>query len=468
MNFFRESLASIGARLGIPKLNIDFENCSYFELSIYCRRDVEILLFAFKDFIAFLQDNHISRLCYTIASTAMAAYLFSCYTHKIYIHNNSEAIDLERKSYRGGRVECFYIGDLNTENYYVLDVNSLYSTVMFHGLFPCKYKAIRHNLTIETLGVELKNNSVIADVLIETDEPVYAVKRDRTIFPIGNFWTVLCSPELLYALDHNHIREIRTSVVYEQAPLFRRYVEKFYSLRMDFKKRGIKTYSEIVKLLLNSLYGKFGQKAEVWKKIGEAPNEKDRVEICFNASTDGPLKIRYLLGEVWELTGYEECFNSFPAIASHVAAYARMYLYKLLKITGAGNYFYCDTDSIIVNAAGLENLKPFINETNLGALKLEETTSTLQIRGLKDYSTDSKTVIKGIRKTAVKISDGIYSQQRWPSLKGLLSSGDPDTYTIKTEQKILVRKYTKGIVQRDGSVSPLTLDDTSQLYQWLY
>ncbi|KKL41027.1 hypothetical protein LCGC14_2367800, partial [marine sediment metagenome] len=146
MNWFPESLEKIGARLGIPKLKIDFENCTKSELRIYCRRDVEILLAAFKHFVEFLEKGKIARLCFTRASTSMAAYLFGCYDHKIYIHNNSDAIDLERESYRGGRVECFKLGELNHDNYYMLDVNSLYPAVMYHCDFPCKYSKILHHI----------------------------------------------------------------------------------------------------------------------------------------------------------------------------------------------------------------------------------------------------------------------------------------------------------------------------------
>lgn len=468
MNWFAESLESIGKRLGVPKIKIDFATCNESELDMYCKRDVEILLVAFKDFVRFLEGNHISRLCYTIASTAMAAYLFGCYSNKIYIHNNEQAIELERESYKGGRVECFFIGELNNETYHVLDVNSLYPTVMANFCYPTKYRRSYHKMGCSDLALLVKDSSAVARVLIETDEPAYAVKRNRTIFPIGRFWTVLTTPELFYALQHDHILKVDKVVIYDQADLFSHYVKKLYSLRMDFKSAGVDSYVEITKKLLNSLYGKFGQKGEVWEKIGDAIGEPSRVEIVFSSSGGCVKQIRYLLGEVWELTGYEETFNSFPAIASHVAAFARMYLYELMKIAGQGNYFYCDTDSLIVNGVGLENLKCYVSNVNLGSLKEIESTPTLNIRGLKDYSTKTKTVIKGIRKNAVKMSDGIYRQERWPSLKGLLRESSSDTYTIRRQQKILTRKYTKGTVETSGVVYPLQLYDPVEPSQLLY
>ncbi len=467
MNWFVESLAKTGQRIGMPKLKIDFDTCTPEYLSIYCKRDVEIEVANFKLFIKFLEDNDVSRLCYTRASTAMAAYLLSHYHKRIYIHNNKEAIDLERESYRGGRCECFYLGELNNENHYIVDVNSLYPFVMLNNLYPVRYKKIISNLPISTLSDYLNDSAVIAKVLIDTDEPVYGVKRKRTIFPIGQFWVTLTTPELKYALEHNHIQKIEQAVIYEQADIFSSYVNRFYKLRKKFHAEGNPEYEELCKKFLNSLYGKFGQKADEWRKIGDCPNEPDRVEICFIQGVCRVKQIRYLLGEIFELVGYNECFNSFPAIAAEVSAYARMYLYELMQQAGQDNYFYCDTDSLIINEAGLCNLQNRIDTEKLGYLKLEETTMSLTLRGLKDYSIGAKQVIKGIRKNAVEITDGVYEQERWPSFRGLLRTGQSNTYTVKKTTKILSRKYTKGTVDANGFVSPLVLgesDDYSPLF----
>ncbi|GAH30351.1 unnamed protein product, partial [marine sediment metagenome] len=237
---------------------IDFKTCSDSYLSIYCKRDVEIELANFKQFMRFLSNNSISRLCYTKGSTAMASYMLSHYHKKIWIHNNKEAIELEREGYKGGRVECAYLGKKEGESYYFVDVNSLYPFVMANSFFPVKYVKIVHKFTESDLHTRLQNFSIIAKVLIETDEPAYAVRRKRTIFPIGRFWTVLTTPELKYAMEHNHIKKVARAVIYEQANIFKSYVNRFYKLRQDFKDINNKEYEQFVKILLNSLYGKFG------------------------------------------------------------------------------------------------------------------------------------------------------------------------------------------------------------------
>lgn len=467
MNWFVESLAKTGERIGIPKLKIDFETCTDEYLNIYCKRDVEIEVENFKRFIKFLEVNTISRLCYTQGSTAMAAYLLNHYHKRIWIHNNKEAIDLERAGYRGGRTECFYLGELKNDNYYIVDVNSLYPFVMRNNLYPVKYQKISHKDSPDTLRELLKDSSAVATVLIETDEPAYAVRKERTIFPIGRFWVTLTTPELLYALEHNHILKVGDCVFYEQANIFKSYVDRFYKMRLKFMEAGIDEYVELCKKLLNTLYGKFGQKAEVWRKIGVCPDEPDRIEVLYIVGSHKTSAIRYLLGEVFELEGHDECFNSFPAIAAHVAAYGRLYLWELMKKTGENNYFYCDTDSLIINERGLQNLGDELDNTCLGGLKVIETMESMNIRGLKDYSIGDKEVIKGIRKLAIKIGDGVYEQELWPSFKGLLRRQHPDVYAISTIRKRLTREYTKGRVMSSGLIEPLILDVPSPEFRLL-
>ncbi|GAI80077.1 unnamed protein product, partial [marine sediment metagenome] len=95
-------------------------------------------------------------------------------------HNNKQAIDLERESYKGGRVECFYLGDLTNENYYMLDVNSLYPFVMRNNVYPVKYKYILHKIRQQDLALLLQDKAVVAKVLVETDLPFNTLLFPKT------------------------------------------------------------------------------------------------------------------------------------------------------------------------------------------------------------------------------------------------------------------------------------------------
>lgn len=457
MNWFVESLEKTGERIGIPKLHVDFDTVTDSVLSVYCHNDVKIELENFRLFIRFLEDNKISRLCYTRGSTAMAAYLFRHYNEPIWIHNNGEAIDLERQAYKGGRVECFRLGEFKDGPYTVVDVNSLYPFVMRAYDYPCKYLRQERYPTTTELFDYLREYAVVAKVVIQTQEPLYAVRGQRTFFPIGVFGTTLCTPELLYAVREGHIVSVERVVLYEKADLFRSFVDAFYAMRLRFKREGVDEYVELCKKILNSLYGKFGQKAEEWHKVADCPDEEDHYEYLIDADKPGMKHLRYIMGQCFERVRTGESFDSFPAIAAHVTAYGRLVLWSLMKRAGKGNYYYCDTDSLIVNATGLRHLRSEMSATELGKLKSVETMNRMAIYGLKDYETESKIVTKGIRKNAEKLAEGVYRQERWPSIQGMLRSGKGDVYTVEQTVKHLSRTYMKGTVLPDGEVIPFTL-----------
>ncbi|GAH76654.1 unnamed protein product [marine sediment metagenome] len=96
----------------------------------------------------------------------------------------------------------------------------------------------------------------------------------------------------------------------------------------------------------------------------------------------------------------------------------------------------------------------------LGGLKIEQSSQSVIIRGLKDYVFGHKSVIKGIRKNAVQIGTDGYRQEQWPSFRGILRSGEPDTYVVGSIVKHLSREYTKGDVNFDGVVVPFVFDDS--------
>ena len=457
-NWFPMSLDSLGELLGIPKLTVDFNTVDFTDLQTYCKRDVEILIAAFKSLSRFLQSNRISRLCYTRASTAMAAYLLNHLDFPIYIHNNSQAVDLERDSYLGGRTECFFLGELKTGPYYILDVNSLYPFVMQSNKFPTRYIKIIHNPSPAKLAGFLENYAVVAKVLIKTSEPTYAVRRDRTNFPTGEFWVTLTTPDLKHALQQGHIIEITDAVLYEQAYVFKSFVERFYKLRQEFAASADAVYANWTKIFLNSLYGKFGQKGEVWELVGPCPGEPDRIEDVIDAQTGRRSRLRYLLGELYEMTGVEETRHSFPGIASHVTAFARRHLWRLIEQAGNKNYYYCDTDSLFVNQAGYDNLTKYIDPIKLGSLKLEKKVNNIVLYGLKDYIADDKIALKGIRKNAVRLTSNSYKQEQWPSLQGMLVKQNTAVYTTLSTSKTLNRQYHKGEVTISGWIVPFDLD----------
>lgn len=458
MNFFVMSIAKLGETIGLDKLTIDFETCTDEELRFYCHRDVEIMVEAWSRWFDFIDENDLGCWGPTITSQAFNAYRHRFMPCEILVHTNVEATKLERESYHGGRTECFKIGTFEDGPFYMYDVNSMYPYVMSCNPFPVKHVSTRKRGDIDNLQTNIKQYLCIAECEIKTDTRFYPVRLNgRLTFPIGHFITYLCTPEILYALKHNELINLGQVNLYEGQNIFREYVTWCYDKRKEYKEQGNYTYSDMTKRLMNHLYGKFGQLLDVWETLPVKLTEGNKVWKEWNMDTQKLETYRSICGVTEVSVGKEEGYNSFPGIASHVTAYARCELWRLIVKAGENNVYYCDTDSLIVNEDGHNRLSASLNETKLGMLKLEEKTDTLIIRNCKDYTFGSKVKLKGVSKRAKKLDDDVYKQNHTVHLLGALREGTLDKCITRDVVKHISTTYQKGTVLTDGEVRPFRL-----------
>ena len=63
----------------------------------------------------------------------------------------------------------------------------------------------------------------------------------------------------------------------------------------------------------------------------------------------------YRIYESTDVLAYDSC----PIIASTVTAYARCYLFDIMRKAGLENVLYCDTDSVFLTEDGYEGIRSF-------------------------------------------------------------------------------------------------------------
>ena len=455
-NWYKGKLSALGDLIGKPKGEVSFETASDAELCIYCFRDVEIMLDAFRYWLDFIDLHDLGSFGMTLPSQAFKAFTHRFLKPDLFIHANRPVLDLERAGYHGGRVECYRLGYLADGPYYMLDVNSLYPYVMSVTDVPIRLKFRLKQPSIKQLSSWLDDYAVVARVGITTDTPAYVHQhKTHLCWPIGDFVSVLNTPELRFALDQGVVTWIDEVTLYEKARLFDDYVAEFYSLRLRYRQQQNPVYVKICKLLLNSLYGKFGQKCESWKPVDNMQGYADGAHTFIDAQTGIPSRLIVLSPDAWEVTTGKDSINSFPAICGHITSAARLVLWDYMVKAGRENVFYCDTDSMLVNQAGMDRLKPDISAETLGKLKVEYKTKRAIIRGPKDYRTDHVRRRKGIRPNAQRIAPKTYRQELWPGFRTLMAEGKTDVYTVRKITKRLVHRYQKGHCNKDGTVEPL-------------
>jgi hypothetical protein len=459
LNWWRMPLAKIGESLQLPKLSMPKMRASRKEWDRYARNDVEIIRRAILEWLAFLQDYDLGNFGPTLASQAMRAFRHRFMEHKILIDDNPHALSLSRLSLHGGRTEAFRIGKVNGP-IYCLDVNSMYPAVMLDHQYPATLRLYARKVTLAELRRWLTCFSVVARVRLYTRRNRYAHVLDgKLVFPIGRLRIALTTPDLTDALKHGEIVGVDEAAVYEHAPLFVKFVQEIYALRREAIKQGATVRVWLLKILLNSLYGKFAQRGETWETIEQDQDLTIASWKELDVESGRVYAYRRFSGQLQLKTVEPEAHDSHPSIAAHITAYARARLWNLIQLAGPKEVYYCDTDSLYVSQRGFRRLRARIDPTRLGALKHEATLRWIRIHGAKDYELPNKRVTKGVKANATWLAPNVVEQEQWSSLTGLLASAELRAPLTRVVHKTLRRIYEKGAVSSSGEVSPLTLSD---------
>lgn len=457
LNWFRMSLAALGKYVGIEKGTDPGLEGPYSERIAYCRTDVMILKENMLQWLRFLKQNQLGNFAITAAGQAMNAFRHRFMPDGMVVNHDPRIVRVERTGYFGGRTEAFRIGKVAGPIMKV-DVTSMYPHVMSTHNYPIRCVGSFHRNTLDELKLALrKGMAVMAEVVIRTEVPAFPYRGETVEFPLGTFETVLTTGELKLALKVAEILEVRRVNYYEAGPVFVDFVDHFWKLRKQFIDEGNATWAWLTKLMMNSLYGKFGQRQPDWTKISTdgMPPIPQGLSMQVDVTAGTTRTFRRVGSWTEEKVRHpDEARSSMTAIAAHVTAYARLYLWELMERAKRQNVFYVDTDSLFVNGTGFTRLRFPRGQKVLGSLTLEEVTDNLVIRTLKDYTFGQVDKVKGLRHPVRTISANQFVVDSFRSFKGAIAQADVDRMIIRRHEKTLKRDYRKGQAQTDGSIVP--------------
>jgi hypothetical protein len=461
-NFWQASARALGAMLGLPKYDIDFERCSDEELAIYCFRDTEIAVEAVARWYA-----TVARLDLGLAASSLAGQAYNCYRHrymrrKILAHQDAEVRALEASGYYGGRCECWRLGAQREGPYVALDINSLYPYVMSSHPMPAVCTDYLEPCSLVDLADVLREHGAIAEVELDTPLPIYPLRLEgKLLFPTGRFVTVLCTGSLQEALRRGHLLAVRRAACYRMEDLFSEYVRDFYLLRLEAQAEGRGVEAKAAKLLLNSLYGKFACREQVIEDLGDAPPGEYTRETYYDMPTRTWSTEYSLFGARFAVRGYRYLRQAVVAIPAHVTDWGRMELWRIIEEVGLDRMIYCDTDSVIIRSSDLPRLEGRIEDRRLGALKVEGEYKQLTIYGPKDYRADSLRRCKGVPARASEDASGTWTYAQFLRQASHMRAGESSQLLVRTVTKERRGRYDKGTLNADGSISPYRLGSSS-------
>ena len=459
-NYFVTSLSKLGDMVGLPKLDMPPPEAPDNEWYTYCMRDVEVTQRVILGLTSWVKDNNLGKFRFTAPSQAMAAFRHRWNKPAIKCHDNVPLRQFERQAYYGGRLECFYIGEL-TETLYELDVTSLYPSVMAGNLYPTKLLDFSFATKKKALRPCIIDIATVASVKLKTN--VGFPRREKylgTIYPVGEYWTTLAGPELVKAKELGLIQETGAWSRYQLAPIFDGFVDFFWQYRLQQLNLGNTMNADLAKLLMNGLYGKFGQLTNAWvdrPDITSSGNPGIYIDETFK--NEYGYTFRNMGQCVQQFCGKTEHPYAFPAIAAYVTSYAREWMRMLKLVAGERNVYYMVTDALFVNAIGKRNLEysGLIADKQLGMLRIKHTAEYGRFDALHHYQVGEHQVNGSRKKSARPNPDGSFTELQFESFERILLRQPDGSVHVKPITKRYSKEYKRGTKQLDGWVKPLLI-----------
>ncbi len=347
----------------------------------------------------------------TLPSLAFAIFR-SQYLKAFSIYQISGKIDKDiRSGYTGGSTDMFIPKPPIGVNIHVYDVNSLYPFVMKEFKYPIGnptyFEGDINKTESNPFGFFYCNIQAPSNLL----HPILQLHHKteggvRTISPLGSFSGWFFSEELYNAQRFGYSFEILRDYLFESDYIFKDYVEDLYSLRLQYPKSDPMNYT--AKLLLNSLYGRFGMddnfnKIKIINKKTLTNLEKNDINFEYIKQLNSKYLVSYNKPKELkhDLDSNKETHNINIAIA--VTAYARIHMSQFKNNPLLPNLYYTDTDSAYFDGPLPDSM---VDPKRLGALKLEGIYDKGIFLAPKVYSLKNSTEeiikIKGLSKSSIK------------------------------------------------------------------
>lgn len=388
----------------------------------YVKNDVIIVAKALK----YLFDMGLTKM--TAGSNALSEYkeIMKLNRFRNLYKPLSYEIDKDiRRAYRGGFT---YLNEVyknkSVEEGEVLDVNSLYPSVMYKEILPFGEPFYYEGKYVEDKVYPLYIQRITCSFKIKEGKiPTIQIKHSRfvdneylTDSGIEPVALTLTSVDLKLFLEQYDVWDLEYISGWKfkgLRGLFTSYIDKWIKVKNESTISGNKGMRQVAKIMLNSLYGKFATSLDVQSKIPYLENDI----------------VKYRLGEKTTKEGV------YLPMGAFITAYARDKTIRTsqaikdysIKKYGIDMYCYSDTDSIHT-ILPIEELVQFceIDDVKLGAWKHESHFTRAKFIRQKTYLEE----IDGeIKITCAGMPQRCYDQVTWDNFKEGLKVDGKLTFT---------------------------------------
>lgn len=421
------TLAQIARDLDTQQHPIDVRVAGAEELLARCRADVDVTADAVLHLLRFVQREDCGPFRPTGSGQSHAFYRRRFLTHRLLAHDNSVALERERRAMWTGRCEAWRWGRLGERGMTEFDLETAYCHIAAEQTVPTRLVGATGPLDAGELAGALEAYAVMAEVDVTCSLP--ALPRqigERIDWPVGSFSTVLWSPELTLAGEVAEQLVVRRAWLYERAPALR----DFATFVLDQLARPTDELHPLDRRLLKhwsrTLVGRMALRYRRWEPFGLVREHDARLGLYVDGETGTVTDSLQVGGDYLTLGAMIEADTSLPQITGFVMSEARRRLWALMRFAKLENLIYLDTDSLLVNAAGAKRLRAAIAMDAAWSLREKQAVRAAEIVGPRNLEIAGERRTAGIPKTATRVGVGEYEGVVWRSLRGSLTTGELD------------------------------------------
>ena len=334
--------------------------------------------------------------CLTLPSLAMRIYKTS-FMPKDTIYQLLGDVEMDiRQGYTGGAVDVYKTNNAlvpgtlfdfavrRFKKLYYYDFNSMYPFIMANFELPVG-KPVK--FTGDILKIDPNAFGWFYCKITSPDNLEHPILQRkiptkfgwRTIAALGSWQDWIFSSSIENAIKHGYKIEVIRGYQFKKGNIFKSYVETMYNLRKQYPKSN--PLNLIAKLLMNSLYGKFGMSPELTKLLVYDTSTTEKLDEFMKAIEQNGENIKDFtkIGDFYTIlvptvgnVKYDselEMYHGMDiniAIAAAITSLGRDLL-SFFKNNPNFNLYYCDTDSAVIDRP----LPAYMVGNELGQLKLE-------------------------------------------------------------------------------------------------
>ena len=387
---FPESLKKLAITTNkfYSKLNFDYKNIT----KVWCNKPFVIKMILKNDILCLQESFTILSSIFiinfnvninsflTLPSLTLNIYLAQFYENSLIAKNNLYEDKFLRKSYIGGSTDL-YKPILKSGFYY--DVNSLYPTVMCLDM-PLKqgsYSTFNRNKNDNDflnffgfLEIKVQTPKKITNPILSKNLGI-----DGNVCPIGDWTSTYFSEEVKLAKTLGYKIIVIRKFGFIRGKIFKDFIFLFYNIRKLYSKTN--PLNKIAKLLLNSLYGRFGMQFVISQKTILPLRNLKSFKTTKIIKSYTSLDLNNCIVDNYSKSFFNNISSNIAVqIAASITSYARVFMFRYKNLPN-NLCIYSDTDSVFLT----KRLCYKLVNTSLGKFKLVNKVKYAYFISIKSY-----------------------------------------------------------------------------------